>query len=92
MEKLQADHQLTFFVHHFKRKKLWAGLPHPIWRCTMYIDNDCFKIQAALVIRGFVIHGFNYPWLVNLVQNLLSADISLGYPRIWSLINGQKAI
>jgi len=48
------------------------------------------NIQAALVIRGFVIRGFNYPRLLNLVQNLLSADISLGYPRIWSLFNGQK--
>jgi len=52
----------------------------------------CMLVQAALVIRGFVIRGFNYPHLVNFVQNLLSADISLGYPRIWSLFSGQKAI
>jgi hypothetical protein len=33
--------------------------------------------------RGFVIHGFDYPRLSNWVQNLLSADNSLGYPRIF---------
>ncbi len=35
--------------------------------------NNC---EVALVIRGFVIRGFDYPRLVNCVQNLLS-----GYPR-----------
>ncbi len=41
-----------------------------------------FKVQAALVIRGFVIRGFNYTKLVNYAQNLLSAYISLAYLRI----------
>jgi len=40
--------------------------------------------QAALVIRGFVIRDFDYSQLVNCVQNLLSADISLGYLRVIS--------
>ncbi len=40
------------------------------------------KVQAALVIRGFAIRGFDYPRLVNCVQNSLSVNISLGYPRI----------
>ena len=39
-------------------------------------------LEAVLVIRGFVIRGFDYSSLMNCVQNLLSTDISLGYPRI----------
>ena len=61
-------------------------------RWSLLASGSYSVVQAALVIRGFVIRGFNYPRLVNFVQNLLSADISIGYPRIWSLFSGQKAI
>jgi hypothetical protein len=52
-----------------------------------YSDDDV-KIQVALTIRGFVIHGFDCPQLVNCVQNWLPEDISLGYPRILPFFNG----
>ncbi len=58
-------------------KKAWMG-----------IGKDSFKlkakihIQAALFIRGFVIHGFDYSRSVNCDQNLVFEDISLNYPRI----------
>jgi len=43
-----------------------------------------YNEQAALVIRGLGIRGFVYPRVSFCVQNLLSADFSLDYPRIWS--------
>jgi hypothetical protein len=52
-----------------------------------YSDDDV-KIQVALIIRGFVIHSFDCPRLVNCVQNWLPKDISLGYPRILPFLNG----
>ncbi len=39
-------------------------------------------VQEALVIHGSVICDFDSPRPVNYVQNLLSEDFSLGYPRI----------
>ena len=47
-------------------------------------------LQAALVIRGFVIRGFDYPRQRNCVQKILSADISLDYPRILPFFNGKR--
>ena len=49
-------------------------------------------IQAALVIRGFAIRGFDYLRPVNCPQNSLSADISLDYPRILIFFNGKNVI
>jgi hypothetical protein len=63
---------------------LTLGLPSENNQNLCDKNND---IQVALVIRGF-----NYLRCVNFVQNLLSADISLGYPRIWSFFSGKKAI
>ncbi len=49
------------------------------WRSSKPVlrhrQNSWNKIQAALVIRWFVISGFNYLQLINCIQNLLSADI-----------------
>jgi len=42
-------------------------------RWSLLASGSYSVVQAALVIRGFVIRGFNYPRLVNFVQNLLSA-------------------
>jgi hypothetical protein len=41
------------------------------------------EIQATLVIRGLGIRGFAYQRFSFCVQNPLSADFSLDYPRIW---------
>ncbi len=53
----------------------------------------CRKIQVAkgatskhylnLAQNALVILGFNYLWLMNCAQNLLSTDISLGYLQIF---------
>jgi len=40
-----------------------------------------FRIQAALVIRGLGIRGFDYSRIIIWYQVLLSADFSLAYPR-----------
>ncbi len=42
---------------------------------TQFVDyhRKFTSLQAALVIRGFVIRGFDYPRLSNCVQNLLFA-------------------
>ena len=38
----------------------------------------CFLVvQVALVIRGFVIRGFDYPRPLNCVQNSISADFAI---------------
>jgi len=47
---------------------------------------------GGLVIRGFVIHGFGSQWTMNYVQNLLSKDFSLAYPRIRYLLWTKKTI
>ncbi len=61
-------------------------LQKSIWYVKVQVENEpqtiIKAIQAALVIRGFVICGFDHPRLVIYALNLLSADISLSYPRI----------
>ena len=53
-------------------------------------SNFLKEIQAALVIRGFVIRGFDCPQPVNCVQNLLSKVISLDYTWILLFCNGKN--
>jgi hypothetical protein len=43
-------------------------------------------LQAALVIRGF-----DYPRILNCVQNLFSTDNSLGYLRIFVVFGTKRA-
>jgi len=70
-----------------------------ILRIMIILRNYFFKVtkpcncvrlcvQAALVIREFVIHGFGYPN----EQFLLSADFSLGYPWIRYFLNAKKTM
>ncbi len=44
--------------------------------------------RRASLSAGFVNRSFDYPRIVNCVQNLLSADISLSYPLILPFFNG----
>ncbi len=49
--------------------------------------------QTALVICVFVICGVDYQWTLDLVQNLLSAGISLRFSRILeSFLKAKKDI
>ncbi len=52
----------------------------------------CCEVQAALVICGFVICGFDYPQLSNCIQNLLFADDSPGYLRFFQFLSPKKGI
>jgi len=47
-------------------------------------------IHATLIIRKFVIRGFDYPRLVHYVQNLIFADISLADFGLYKVKKGPK--
>jgi len=50
-------------------------------------------IRSTLAICWFVISGFDYQWTLDLVQNLLSAGISLRFSRILeSFLKAKKDI
>ena len=63
-----------------------------LWQINWQFPKTICQIQASLVIRGFVICGFGYPWPANCVLNSVSADISLNYLRILILFNGKDGI
>ena len=50
------------------------------------------EVQVALVIRRFVIRGFDYLRPVNCVQNSFYADISLDYLRFRPFLMGKTAL
>ncbi len=55
---------------------------------TRFVDTQSYNVPRSfpvlivtpilqLVIRRFVIFGFDYPWITNIVHNLRYADLGL---------------
>ncbi len=49
----------------------------PIFLLNFFYIFTCFKIQAALVIRGFAFRGFDYFWITISTQKFVIRGFSL---------------
>jgi hypothetical protein len=80
---MQADGNLGLY---FLKTTLTNGIQKKGFThfCPRVPEND---YRRPIVFCGFVICGFDYPQIVNCIQNLLSVDISLGYSRILPFFN-----
>jgi hypothetical protein len=55
------------------------------WETLVYLNYNTkiLTLQAALIIRGFAIRGFDYSRFINCSQNLLFVD----FPRLFAVFN-----
>ncbi len=77
-------YQSILSMNYWVQKQMFQNGMHFVASSVEYVF--LIKVQAALVIRGFVIRGFDYPQHVNCIQNSLSvvfSSVIRGFCPFW---------